>query len=404
MKFIKYFIVVFIGFFVFAACQKELSLETGAAGTAVGTFAKDSATDNCQPISVNGTYNKDSTLRDSNYVLVNVNVTTAGMYKIVTTTENGYFFQDSSYFAAAGPQTVKLKAFGKPEKVMTSNFVVQFGSSFCNFSVTATQGSGGTGGSSGTAAYALAGAPGSCTTPVIAGTYTTGTALTTANTVTLNVNVTTVGTFSITTPTSNGMTFSGSGTFTTTGPQTIRLTGSGIPVIAGSTPVPVTMASSTCTFNITVAQGTGSGSGSSAADTAWSFNQGSRFFYGRTDGLNDTLVVDSASGTSRMVLVVDGYTYPGGDSAIQIIIMMPGTTLQSGTYTTTSSSEFAFYDSAYPPEIYLANFTTTNASISIVLSYNSTTRLATGTFAGTALTATGTAVPITNGKFRGTVQ
>ncbi len=52
---------------------------------------------------------------------------------------------------------------------------------------------------------------------------------------TITANVTTAGTYNITTNTTNGVTFSGSGTFTSTGSQTIVLNASGTPTVAGST-------------------------------------------------------------------------------------------------------------------------------------------------------------------------
>jgi uncharacterized protein (TIGR02145 family) len=53
-------------------------------------------------------------------------------------------------------------------------------------------------------------------------------------TITLVANVTTVGTYNIFTNTVNGVTFSESGTFTTTGPQTVTLTPTGTPALAGN--------------------------------------------------------------------------------------------------------------------------------------------------------------------------
>jgi hypothetical protein len=87
---------------------------------------------------------------------------------------------------------------------------------------------------SGTAVYDYAGAPGNCSAPLITGTYTVGTAVTADNYVVLQVTVTTPGTYLISTATINGITFSGSGVFFTTGLQTIVLTGTGTPVAAGS--------------------------------------------------------------------------------------------------------------------------------------------------------------------------
>src|SRR4029079_11327211 len=88
---------------------------------------------------------------------------------------------------------------------------------------------------------------------VINGIYKAGTVLTASNTVVLNVNVTTIGSWSVSTsPAVNGIIFTGSGTFATTGAQTITLTASGTPVSATTSSFPVTVGSSTCNFSITV--------------------------------------------------------------------------------------------------------------------------------------------------------
>jgi uncharacterized protein (TIGR02145 family) len=87
----------------------------------------------------------------------------------------------------------------------------------------------------------------------VAGTYKAGTALTAANLITLNMNVTTVSAWTITTAATNGMTFAGSGTFAATGAQTIVLTGTGMPLTSGTTVIPITYAGTSCGASITVA-------------------------------------------------------------------------------------------------------------------------------------------------------
>jgi hypothetical protein len=60
----------------------------------------------------------------------------------------------------------------------------------------------------------------------VSGDYTKGVVLNSTNKVTVKVNVTTIGSYSISTTATNGMTFSASGAFSTTGVQTVTLTGS----------------------------------------------------------------------------------------------------------------------------------------------------------------------------------
>ncbi|HEY6506089.1 MAG TPA: hypothetical protein VIZ28_19070 [Chitinophagaceae bacterium] len=224
------------------ACQKEKSFE-GGGSPSEGTL-QDDGTGDCLPKTVAGVYVVGTALAAAtNYIEVQVNVTTAGSYTIFTDTVNGIYFRGTGVFTATGPVTVRLTGYGTPSAAGIHNFVVSYGTSGCSIAVT-------TSGSLG--AFTFDGAPGGCTGAIPAGTYTTGTALTAANTVNINVNVTALGAYSINTAAANGMTFSSSGTFTTLGPQAIVLTGSGTPTTAGATNIPITAGSSSCSFTVTV--------------------------------------------------------------------------------------------------------------------------------------------------------
>jgi copper(I)-binding protein len=230
----------------FMACQKEVSFEKGSSTASVGSLSVD-ATGNCLGAVVSGTYYKDTAIKASNYVDISVQVDTVGTYTITTDTVNGYYFKASGTFTATGTQVIRLIGGGKPLAAGTNIFTVSYDGTFCEFSVTVTAAPGGGGG--GAAVFTVA-----CTGATPSGTYTAGTALTASNTVTLNVNVTTIGTWSVTTaPAVNGMTFAGTGTFTNTGAQTITLTAAGTPTAAGTFTFTVTGATATCTFQCTVA-------------------------------------------------------------------------------------------------------------------------------------------------------
>src|SRR5262249_44945118 len=83
------------------------------------------------------------------------------------------------------------------------------------------------------------------------GNYTQKTALVAAtNTVTLNVNVTTAGTYNISATAAN-MTFTASGTWAV-GAQTLTLTGGGTPNASGTIYVPITAGTTPCSFMILV--------------------------------------------------------------------------------------------------------------------------------------------------------
>lgn len=97
----------------------------------------------------------------------------------------------------------------------------------------------------------LGGSPGNCTAITFAGTYSKGVPLTASNTATVQVNVETPATYTISTNTVSGVSFSKTGTFTATGLQSVVLTGSGTPTASGPQNFTVTFGSSSCTFTLT---------------------------------------------------------------------------------------------------------------------------------------------------------
>ncbi len=100
---------------------------------------------------------------------------------------------------------------------MLKNFTLITLSCFCLFFISCKKDITNGANPGGTATYTLAGAPSGCTAPVVAGIYSVGTPLTSANTITLSVDVATKGTYTINTTSGNGVRFTGGGIFTTTG-------------------------------------------------------------------------------------------------------------------------------------------------------------------------------------------
>lgn len=138
MKAVKYLATVLAGIFLFAACQKEFSIESGLPpGSAAGTL-KDTLSGNCLPITVNGNYSKDNVLTDSNYVVVAVNFYTPGSYNIATDSSNGFSFQASGSTKDSGLQYIRLTGTGRPNLAQQTNFRVVFDTSVCIFSVNVT--------------------------------------------------------------------------------------------------------------------------------------------------------------------------------------------------------------------------------------------------------------------------
>ncbi|MEO6720403.1 MAG: hypothetical protein ABIN67_08550 [Ferruginibacter sp.] len=191
-------------------------------GTAVYTF--DGSPTTCVNFNAAGNYAAGIPLTASNFVTVNVNVTTVGTYTISTQNLNGISFSGSGTFAAAGPQAIQLAGTGTPLSGSVFNYVA--GTNGCTFPITFA-------GLPGAAVFTYSGAPGACTTATPAGTFAIGTPLSAANTVIVDVDVSTIGTYSITTPAVNGISFAATGSFATTGPQQVTLVGSGTPVTDG---------------------------------------------------------------------------------------------------------------------------------------------------------------------------
>lgn len=241
----KIVLCVFVSVTLFLSCQKESSFETGnpppVNTSAVFTFA--GSPNACTSATPAGYYATGTALTASNTVTVQVNVTTTGAYTISTNTVNGYKFSVAGSFTATGIQTVTLVGSGTPVTAQNDTFTPSAtGVTGCTFSITVV--------TPAPAVFTFSGGTGACTVATIGGNYILGTALVAANTATIEVNVTTIGTYTISTNTVGGMTFSKTGSFSTTGVQTVVLNGNGTPTIAGSNTL--TIAGGGCTFNVPV--------------------------------------------------------------------------------------------------------------------------------------------------------
>jgi hypothetical protein len=245
MKYLRVCIPVF--FVVLSAlisCQKEKSYELSKI-PAHGSLQSD-LNQECLPKTVYGAFIGAKALTDSNYIDVEINVTSPGAYTITTDTMNGYSFSAKGNFTTTGSNTIKLSASGTPVAAGTNNFLITFDSTFCYVPVTVLPAG------TGAAAFTLQGSGSACLNSVVSGSYVSGTALTLLNKVAIQVNVTKIGTYNISTAATNGMIFAASGVLTATGVQTITLTGTGIPSNAGSSVISISAGASSCTFTITV--------------------------------------------------------------------------------------------------------------------------------------------------------
>jgi hypothetical protein len=228
---------------IYSSCQKELNFDT-VPGNGQATGSLKSLAGICLPSMVSGTYTKDSVLKAVNFMDVSADITSIGTYSIKSDTIAGFSFSGTGSVTSTGTQTIKLTGAGTPTTTGIKTFTIRFGTSICKIDIQVVAGV------LPAAAYSFTCAG----TSFGPGVYTTGIVVGPQHTVTLNVNVASPGPYSINVAAVNGISYSGSGTFTTSGNATAILTASGAP-IAASPPVytyTVTSGASSCTFSITV--------------------------------------------------------------------------------------------------------------------------------------------------------
>jgi hypothetical protein len=225
-------------FIFFITCKKEYSYEGGGSSTLTpppppivgnASFTLTGAPNNCYDADVNGIYISGVRLSSANTVDINVNVTVIGNYSITTDTINGVWFSRSGTFTNTGNQIITLYGNGIPGFARNLIFTPLTGNSSCNFKVTIRD-------AEPLAVYVLesgSGNPNPCI-ETISGTYTTGNPLSNSNMVSIRVYVANKGNFTIATNTVNGMTFSYTGVFSTTGSMDVILYGSGTPLTRGN--------------------------------------------------------------------------------------------------------------------------------------------------------------------------
>ncbi|MFM6926741.1 MAG: hypothetical protein ACKOU7_14630, partial [Ferruginibacter sp.] len=245
MKLLLPYLSFFTAVVFFTSCQKELNFDAVPAGNGQATGTLKSTAGTCLPSTVNGTFTKDSVLKTSNFIQVNADITATGTYVIKSDTVASFYFTGTGSVTSTGINVINLAGNGTPTSTGVKTFTVTFGTSVCKIDVNVVAGT------APNAVYTFTCA----STTFGSGVYTAGTAVGAQHTVTLNVVVTTPGPWSVTVPSVNGISYSGSGTFTTAGNAQITLTASGTPAVA-SPPAynyAVNGPTSSCTFSITVA-------------------------------------------------------------------------------------------------------------------------------------------------------
>ncbi len=383
-------VLLLIGIF---SCKKEESLENSKTGTSSGSLQAD-ATNECLPKTVQGVYVAGVSLGSTNFIEVDIDVDLIGSYFITTDTINGYYFSGSGNFSATGINTVKLSGKGKPLAQGGDFFTVDFDSTSCNVAVTVLPATAGA-----PAVFTLQTSGTNCMDASVSGDYTKGVVLNSTNKVTVKVNVTTIGSYSISTTATNGMTFSASGAFSTTGVQTVTLTGSGTPVNSGAISIPLTVGSTTCSFPVTV---NATATNPPPAGTyIWKFTSGGKITHGEVDG-DGVLEVVSSGAFSFTTIAFFGISAAVDTSIVIAIADLNNVVNANETYVSTSTtSNSAGIEIDYGGVTFYADPQTPTASVTVkVTSHNTTTKVVAGTFSGTLKDQTGAqTLTITNGEF-----
>jgi hypothetical protein len=202
----------------------------------------------CSNVSLAGNYKMGVAMNTANTASVSVQVTTPGVYTLTTNTVNGVSFTASGVFTAIGVNTVVLHGSGLPVNTGAYTFGFPGTTSTCTFPINFTPNT------PGAASYTLATSSGGCSGAVVNGEYVPTRACTDTHTVKINVNVSATGTYAMSTNTVWGVSFSGSGSFTTTGPQTVTLKATGTPGTPITANFTLTAGSSSCTFSVVYPQ------------------------------------------------------------------------------------------------------------------------------------------------------
>lgn len=203
--------------------------------------------DSCKDFYADGSYLTNTNLTASNILLIKVDVKVTGTYHITATTKNNFSFSGEGIFDHTGIQTVVLKGFGKPVNEELTNVTVLSGAGKCNCGINVISDQ------AGKALFSFDGSPGGCSNIKFNGNYYSSIDMNVTNSLTIGVNVTKTGTYSVTTNSANGITFSSSGSFTKTGPQTIVLSASGTPQKAETTAFIPNTGTVSCNFLLDIA-------------------------------------------------------------------------------------------------------------------------------------------------------
>lgn len=269
---------------------------------------------------------------------ITANVTSIGTY-LLTATANGITFSASGTFTNTGNQNVVLTASGTPLSASGNPYTFTLDSNpSCSFTRTVTDPS--TNGSAVVLSYF-------CSTSS-AGNLAQGTAAT-GVTQTITANVSSIGTYDISTNTANGVIFSASGTFTSTGPQDVILTASGTPIGNGDFNFTLNTTPN-CSFTRSVLDPSTNGTGKVTTYTCATDSKGTMVVGYPVSGVTQTITATVATvGTYSIAATSNGVTFSASGTftatgAQNIILTATGTptVINSNTFTLNTTPNCSF--------------------------------------------------------------
>jgi len=116
-----------------SACMFQI---TTMAQNPTAAYTLHGSPNDCMNFTIHGVLAKNIPATDSNYVLIELNVTSQGIYSIKTNTVNGYYFTGTGKLNSTGIQTVSLKAIGSPIQSGNDLFTVNAITTNCSFTDT----------------------------------------------------------------------------------------------------------------------------------------------------------------------------------------------------------------------------------------------------------------------------
>jgi len=237
---------------------------------------------------------------------------------------------------------------------------------------------------------------GDCDSMSVNGTYTENQNLTATNTVTVTLNITTSGTYKVSTDTVNGFSFFDSGFFAAPGTYQVTMKGSGKPILPITSDFIVTFGTSFCSFSVDVLPASATGGSVNAADTAWMFDEGTMHYQGHVDS--------ALIKTNGPVPFLNIYGKPASNDTTFFVQLMQTSTTPTGSYSTASGTAVFEFKTPAGNTIYDSRQTDGSNLTFTVTNYNTSTGVVEGTFAGTVKDGAGGMKTVSLGKMKIQVQ